>query len=337
MSATSAEDQISNWAAGTYGITAYAPPRSSAGAQASPTITTGTSTTSVPVNDSGMLGATATMPAQAGTSPWTKVASPTTGGMSAPTSYPATTPAPTPTIPGLSSVSATNATAINPSSIATRTIDPGTETVAGQVNKITAENSPVLQQAQAQAMRVAAGRGMLNSAMAASAGENAVIGQATNMAATDAAAYKSAADYNAAAQNQATMWNADQASQLQRLDLQLQDAAANRAQSMSLAQMQDATTRYQAEMSANTSRYNTDAAYRQQMDSQKMGLANNVIQNMDLSPDRKAALLQALGLGTMARAGQAGSGLAGAVYVIDSTSSDLQSAFIHDFYNGITS
>jgi hypothetical protein len=220
-------------------------------------------------------------------------------------------------------VSATNATAIDPSSIATRTIDPGTETVAGQVNKITAENSPVLQQAQAQAMRTAAGRGMLNSAMAASAGENAVISQAANMAAQDASAYKSAADYNTAAKNQATMWNADQAAQLQRLDLQLQDSAASRAQSLSLAQMQDATTRYQAEMSANTSRYNTDASYRQQMDSQKISLANNIIQNMDISPDRKAAMLQALGFGTSAGNGSGGSGLAGAVYVIGSTSADL--------------
>jgi hypothetical protein len=194
------------------------------------------------------------------------------------------------------------------------------------VNKLTAENSPVLQQAQAQAMRTAAGRGMLNSAMAASAGESAVIGQATNIANADAATYKSAADYNAAAKNQATMWNADQASQLQRLDLQLQDSAASRAQSLSVAQMQNATTRYQAEMSANTSRYNTDSSYRQQMDSQKTSLANNIIQNMDLSPDRKAAMLEALGMGTSASSAGGGSGLAGAVYVIGSTSADLNPA-----------
>jgi hypothetical protein len=237
---------------------------------------------------------------------------------------PAPAPAPAP-------VTATNPSGvpqISRDELTTRTIDKPTETVQGQIGNLLAENSPVLQQARADAMRTAADRGMLNSAMAASGGEDAVVRSAASIGTTDAGAYNNAANYNAAAQNQATMWNADQVAQMQRLEKQQAADAAARAQQMAIAQMQDATSRYQSEMSANTSKYNTDASYRQQMDSQKQSLANNIIANMDLSPDRKAALLEALGLGTSASTGPDGSftpgtGLAGAVYVIGSTTTDL--------------
>lgn len=111
---------------------------------------------------------------------------------------------------------------------------------------------------------------------------------------------------------------------------QMQDATNRNQQTnqLTIAQMQDATQRFQSELSSSTSRYNTDSSYKQQMDSQRNSLANNIIMNMELSPDRKAAMLEQLGLGTSASRNPDGSvkygtGLAGAVYVLNSTSDDL--------------
>jgi hypothetical protein len=293
------------------------------------------------------------------------------------------------------------------------------ETVDGQLQMLLAENSPVLQQQRAMAMRAAADRGMGNSALAASGADDAMTKAATTIAAQDAGTYGKAADYNVTANNQAIMWNADTAAQAERLQASLKDSAANRQQQlytaqmneaterqktaqqltiaqmqdntqraqyaqqmamaqiqdqtqraqlaqnlaiaqmqdataraqaaqqlaiaqlqdatnragqsnqMTIAQMQDATSRFQSELSSTTSRYNTDTGYKQQMDSQRNSLANNIINNMEMSPDRKAAMLESLGLGTSAGRNPDGSikygtGLAGAVYVIDSTTSDLQ-------------
>lgn len=310
-----------------------------------------------------------------------------------------------------------NPTQIKTQDLAVRNI-LANETVDGQLQMLLAENSPVLQQQRAMAMRAAADRGMQNSALAASGADNAMTTAATGIATQDAATYGKAADYNTTATNQAIMWNADTAAQAERLQAQLKDAAATRQQQLytaqmsqateaqktqqqlliaqmqdntqraqyaqqmaqaqitdstnraqlaqqlaiaqmqdattranaaqqlaiaqmqdatnrsqqsnqlTIAQMQDATTRFQSELNSSTSRYNTDASYKQQMDSQRNSLANNLIMNMDLSPDRKAAMLEQLGLGTSAGYNADGSikygtGLAGAVYVIGSTSSDL--------------
>jgi hypothetical protein len=62
------------------------------------------------------------------------------------------------------------------------------------------------------------------------------------------------------------------------------------------------------------------------MNSQKATLVNQIINNMDLSPDRKAAMLEALGEGTSANGSNPGTGLAGASYVIGSTAADLTGA-----------
>lgn len=206
-------------------------------------------------------------------------------------------------------------TQIDPSKLATRTVDANKETVSGQINSLLSENSPVLQQARNDALRTANDRGMLNSTMAASGGTDAVIRSAAQIGAQNAATWGNAADYNTALKNQSTMWNADQENQATRLYAQLQADTASRAQALELARMQDASTRY-----------NTDLAYRKDVDNQKLGVANNIIANMELSPDRKAALLEQLGFGTMARNGQSGTGLAGAAFVIDSVGQELRSS-----------
>lgn len=224
---------------------------------------------------------------------------------------------------------ATNGVAhINPADLAARTIDPANETVRGQLGQVLAEDSPVLQQARADAMRSANERGMVNSTMATSGAEDAVIRSALNIASPDASTYGHAADYNVAAKNQASMFNATADNDFAKFQMQLDADNKARGQQMTIAQMQDATTRFNAEQSAATSKYNTDSQYKQQADSAKRSLANNIIANMDLSPDRKAAMLESLGEGTSAKKNPdgtitPGTGLAGAVYVIDSVAADL--------------
>jgi hypothetical protein len=226
--------------------------------------------------------------------------------------------------------SGTGVTTIDPSKLASRTVDANTETVNGQLKGIMAADSPLLQQARADGQRTAFDRGLGNSSIAASAGEDSLLRAALQIATPDAATYGKASDYNTAATNQAIMFNAEQSNQFALADKNIQaqqvQQATQLAQQMTLAQMQDQTTRWQQEQTTANSRYNTDSSYKQQVDNQKLGVANNIIQNMDLSPDRKAAMLEQLGFGTMARPGVPGTGLAGAVYVIDSTSSDLNFA-----------
>lgn len=212
------------------------------------------------------------------------------------------------------------ASTIAPTDLTHRTIDPAKETVNGQMQTLMSENSPLLQQAKADAMRSANERGMLNSTMAASGGTDAMLRSALNVATPDAAYYNHAADYNAAADNQAVMYNADQNNQTNRLQAQLAADQATREQQKYLAEMQDAT-----------SRYNTDSTYRNQVEANKKTLVNNIINNMEFSPDRKAAMLQELGEGQTASylpdgTYFPGSGLAGAIYVISSVSADLNNS-----------
>ena len=251
---------------------------------------------------------------------------------------------------------------IDPGELAVRNINAGTETVRGQIGSLLAEDSPVLQQARADAMRNASDRGLMNSSMAASGGTDALIRAATGIATTDSGYYNEASNYNTAAKNQLTMWNAEQINQYRTLEKQIGSEAAARqmqldiakmnndttkagqaqqltiaqlqndttragqTQQMTLSQMQDATTRWQVEQNNANSRYNTDTNYKKDVDNQKLGVANNIIQNMEMSPDRKAAMLEQLGFGTSAANGKPGTGLAGAVYVIDSVVPDLVAA-----------
>lgn len=242
---------------------------------------------------------------------------------------------------------------LSASQLATRTIDPSTETVAGQINSLLAADSPVLQKARADGMRTGFERGMGNSSIAASAGEDALINAATGIATTDSGYYNNAANYNTAAQNQLLMYNADQQNEYNKLAMQYGDAEASRMMQLQIAQMNNDTTQAgqaQALQIANMQNSTTLAGQANQMSiaqlqdattklslstntdkdtqSQKLSVANNIIANMDLSPDRKAAMLEQLGFGTSAKKNAdgtvtAGTGLAGAVYVIDSTASDL--------------
>lgn len=235
----------------------------------------------------------------------------------------------------------TGPTYLDKEKLDTRTIDRN-ETVAGQMKDLLAANSPFLQQARYDAMKTANERGMLNSTMAASAGEDAAIRSALNIATPDAANYSKASDYNTAMQNQASMYNADQAnafaSQQQQFgnQYQLQQSQffnqkelqmLQNGQQLTLAQLSDATERWKTMAQDATSRYNTDAQYKNTADGNKKTIVNNLLMNMDISPDRKAAMLEALGEGTMTKIVDGkvvpGSGLAGAAYIMDDVGQEL--------------
>ncbi len=75
------------------------------------------------------------------------------------------------------------------------------QTVQGQLQQIIATDSPLMQQARARAMQTANARGMLNSSMAASAGESAMYDAAMPIAQQDAGTYADAAKFNVGEQN----------------------------------------------------------------------------------------------------------------------------------------
>ena len=75
------------------------------------------------------------------------------------------------------------------------------QTVANQISQIISADSPLMQQARMRAMQSANASGLLNSTMAASAGESALYDAAMPIAQQDASTYASAAQFNADASN----------------------------------------------------------------------------------------------------------------------------------------
>lgn len=75
------------------------------------------------------------------------------------------------------------------------------QTVANQISQIISADSPLMQQARMRAMQSANASGLLNSTMAASAGESALYDAAMPIAQQDASTYASAAQFNADANN----------------------------------------------------------------------------------------------------------------------------------------
>ncbi len=90
----------------------------------------------------------------------------------------------------------------------TRDVDAPTETVAGQMDALLKSGSPYIERAKAGAAQTANARGLLNSSMAAGAGEAAAIDAALPIASADAAAYGTAARENQGYTNTAGQFNA---------------------------------------------------------------------------------------------------------------------------------
>lgn len=99
----------------------------------------------------------------------------------------------------------TTATGYTPSQV---TIDPAKQSVSGQLKAILSEGSPYLDRARASALETANSRGLINSTMAAQAGEAAAIDAALPIASADANIYNNAEFTNKAAENQASQFGA---------------------------------------------------------------------------------------------------------------------------------
>lgn len=75
------------------------------------------------------------------------------------------------------------------------------QTVAGQLSKILADDSPLMQQARARALQQMNGRGLTNSSMAQSAADSAMYDQAMQIAQQDAGTYAERGKYNTDSKN----------------------------------------------------------------------------------------------------------------------------------------
>lgn len=179
------------------------------------------------------------------------------------------------------------------------------ETVEGRMTGLLSSNSQYLQQARDRTRREGASRGLLNSSISASAGEEAAIAAALPIASADAATYGRAADYNAALHNQAAMYNADtvnrfleQANSLSSSEriaalqsmtqreiaatqahVQQQVAAQQAAASVANAQAAAAASRYGADSQQAIAAANNAAALQRQLEASQARLREIELQN----------------------------------------------------------
>jgi len=103
----------------------------------------------------------------------------------------------------------------------TNYVDPATATVEGRMNNMLSKDSDYIKSAQADAMKTANQRGLINTSMAATAGTKAAIDSALPIATQDAALYGSMAKTNQQTENTGLL--ANQAGQID------QNRAANNA------------------------------------------------------------------------------------------------------------
>ena len=205
-------------------------------------------------------------------------------------------------------------TQLNADQLTKREIDER-ELVSSQM--MNARNTPFAEDEAVRAQRFANGRGLMNSTMAASAGEEAAVRASLEVAKADADAYGKVKDYNTALNNQAYMYNVDAENNFKKLGLQigadkdmqavavaaqLKAAGISAAASMhsastnlEAARISAETSQLNAKLNALTSTGNQDSQNRTSIYNQKLSLANNIIQNPDFSPDYRRQLINGLG------------------------------------------
>lgn len=168
-----------------------------------------------------------------------------------------------------------------------RTVDPAQETVAGQMKGLIQDNSPLIQMARTGANQQMNQRGLLNSSLAITAGDQAAYQAALPIAQADANVYGNAANLNNTTTNQ-SLAARDQA--------QTATSVANTAQTNDIAK---------ANLSADTQKNiaTTEANYKtgQQLQGSAAGLQSNyatqrtqIMQNTTMDAASKSAALNAL-------------------------------------------
>jgi hypothetical protein len=182
-----------------------------------------------------------------------------------------------PTQPGQATTATptTTAAAYNPTKVAdpTKWEINNQQTVAGQVKSLIDDNSPIIQQARTNAKQAANERGLMNSAMAVSAGESAAYQAALPIAQQDAQTYSQAAGYNADQMNQGNTKNAE---------------FTNAAAQFNASAINDATLQQVAEQNKVLLQSNSQAA---DLMNQATGVINNIMMNekMDAASKTEAS------------------------------------------------
>lgn len=156
------------------------------------------------------------------------------------------------------------------------------QTVSGQITQLIDQNSPLMEQARTNAKQAANQRGLVNSAMAVSAGESAAYQAALPIAQQDAETNARASSYNTEAKNQANQFN-----------VTAQNSALSQgSQQMSQAQLQkelqQADIAFQKLQLDNQKLLQTNAQAADLMN-QATGVINNILMNPKMSASAKTA------------------------------------------------
>lgn len=154
------------------------------------------------------------------------------------------------TAPVTGAVAQTQATMIDPNSLATPTAVTSEDRIAGILNK----GGPLMQQAATAGTQQAASRGLLNSSMAVQAAQGAVIQAAAPIGTNDANSLNQMASNNANTLNQGVQFNANAANSANQWNA---GATNQNAQFNTGNQMQAATTNANATNTANQFNANT--------------------------------------------------------------------------------
>lgn len=138
------------------------------------------------------------------------------------------------------------------------------QTVAGQLNSILSNGSPLLDQAETEAKQRANASGLLNSSMAVTAGQDALYRTALPIATSDAATYNKAAGYNTDEANQFSLQNANMQNQAAGFNAtEANKTEANKLSSntsLQTAQLGAEASKANAQTAANASKYNANVS-----------------------------------------------------------------------------
>ena len=152
-------------------------------------------------------------------------------------------------------------------------LDESKQTVSGQVNNLLQKDNPIMQTARTQAMQQANDRGMINSTMAAQAGEQAAIQTALPIAQADAQVNATNAQFNADQASKTNMFNTSESNKLVQTGLDLDNR-------VNLANIE---ANYKNLMQANSSAFQT---YQQTIKN-----ISDIQQNKDMTADTKTAAI----------------------------------------------
>jgi len=154
------------------------------------------------------------------------------------------------------------------------------QTVSGQITQLIDQNSPLMEQARTNAKQAANQRGLVNSAMAVSAGESAAYQAALPIAQQDAETNARASSYNTEATNQNSQFNTTAQ------NAALSQGSQQQSQADLQKELQQADLRFQQIQLDNQTLLQTNAQAADLMN-QATGVLNNILMNPKMSAEAK--------------------------------------------------